>query len=68
MTLIELKKSIHQKIDGLNDRELLEIIDTLLTNRIKTLENSILTGYDQSRKGLTRPHTNVMQEFRDKNK
>jgi hypothetical protein len=68
MTLIELKKSIHQKIDGLNDRELLEIIDTLLTNRNKDFQKSLLIGYAQSQKGLTRPHNNVMQEFIDKYK
>ena len=32
------------------------------------LEKSILTGYEQSKKGLTRPHTDVMQEFIDKYK
>ncbi|OCX51119.1 hypothetical protein BEL04_20625 [Mucilaginibacter sp. PPCGB 2223] len=30
MTLIELKKSIHQKVDDLNDRELLELVDALI--------------------------------------
>lgn len=30
MTLIELKKSIHQKVEGLNDRELLELIDAIV--------------------------------------
>jgi hypothetical protein len=34
----------------------------------EALEKSILIGYDQSEKGLTRPHTKVMQEFIDKYK
>ena len=34
----------------------------------EALEKSILTGYEQSKKDLTRPHTKVMQEFIDKYK
>lgn len=34
----------------------------------EALEKSILAGYDQSEKGLTRPHAQVMQEFIDKYK
>jgi hypothetical protein len=33
MTLIELKKSIHQKVDKLDDRELLELINQLARKR-----------------------------------
>ena len=32
------------------------------------LDRSILAGYEQSEKGLTRPHDKVMQEFIDKYK
>ena len=35
---------------------------------LEALEKSIQTGYSQSEKGLTRPHTQVMQEFIDKYK
>ncbi|HWD88733.1 MAG TPA: hypothetical protein VG367_11445 [Mucilaginibacter sp.] len=35
---------------------------------LEALEKSIMTGYDQSEKGLTRPHAKVIQEFRDKYK
>lgn len=66
MTLIVLKKSIHQNIDESNDFELLEVIHALLTNRNKALQKSILTGYLQSAKGLTKPHAEVMQEFIEK--
>ena len=31
MTLIELKKSIHEKIDGVNDEHLLEEVAAILT-------------------------------------
>jgi len=68
MTLVELKKSIHQNIDESNDFELLEKIHALLTNRNKAFQKSILTGYLQSVKGLTRPHAKVIQEFIDKYK
>lgn len=30
MTLVELKKSIHEKIDNLNDTDLLEIVNQLI--------------------------------------
>ncbi len=66
MTLVELKKSIHQGIDESNDRQLLEVIDALLTNRNRDFQKSLLTGYIQSRRGLTRSHKNVIQEFIDK--
>ncbi|MBS1527931.1 MAG: hypothetical protein JST19_19960 [Bacteroidetes bacterium] len=32
----------------------------------EALEQSILKGYAESEKGLTRPHADVMQEFRNK--
>jgi hypothetical protein len=66
MTLQELKKSIYKKVDDLNNRELLELIDELLTMNPEALEKSILTGYEQSEKGLTKPHSKVMQGFIDK--
>ncbi|HVS91107.1 MAG TPA: hypothetical protein VHE59_03680 [Mucilaginibacter sp.] len=34
----------------------------------EALEKSIMTGYEQSKNGLTRPHDKVMQEFIDKYK
>lgn len=34
----------------------------------EALEQSILKGYAESEKGLTRPHAAVMQQFRDKYK
>lgn len=37
-------------------------------NDQEALEKSILTGYEQSEKGLTRPHVEVMQEFINKYK
>jgi len=63
MTLIDLKKSIHEKIDNSNDQELLEMINAMLTAEDKALQSSILLGYMQSVQGLTRPHVEVMQEF-----
>jgi hypothetical protein len=34
----------------------------------EALEKSILVGYEQSKKRLTKPHAKAMQEFRDKYK
>jgi len=33
MTLQELKKSIHKKVDDSNDRELLELIDAMISRK-----------------------------------
>lgn len=38
MTLMELKKSIHEKIDDLNDPDFLELVNTLIHNRDKVFE------------------------------
>ncbi|HTI57618.1 hypothetical protein [Mucilaginibacter sp.] len=34
----------------------------------EALQRSIMTGYEQSGQGLTKPHAKVMQEFIDKYK
>jgi hypothetical protein len=38
MTLIELKKSIHEKIDKVNDQEFLEIVDSMINNKNKVFQ------------------------------
>ena len=40
MTLIELKKSIHDKVDDLNDPDFLELVNTLVHNKDKVFEVS----------------------------
>jgi hypothetical protein len=38
MTLVELKKSLHERIDELNDQEFLEIVDTMIRNKDKVFQ------------------------------
>ncbi|HEY8782794.1 MAG TPA: hypothetical protein VIM16_14310 [Mucilaginibacter sp.] len=38
MTLIELKKSIHEKIDDLNDPDFLELVNTFIHNKDKVFK------------------------------
>jgi predicted transcriptional regulator len=68
MTLIELKKSIHQKIDDLNDRELLELIDALLTNRNKVFQipEVHLAGIRQGEEDIKNGDFFTMEEFEKK--
>ena len=40
MTLIELKKSLHEKIDGLDDQEFLDIMNTMISNKNKVFQIS----------------------------
>jgi len=40
MTLIELKKWLHEKIDGLDDQEFLDIMNTMISNKNKVFQIS----------------------------
>ncbi len=57
MTLIELKKSIHQKVDDLNDRELLELVDAIVNRKDEAfvipehMKEGIKRGVEDIKKG-----------------
>jgi hypothetical protein len=38
MTLIELKKSLHEKIEGLDDQEFLDAMNTMINNKDKVFQ------------------------------
>lgn len=38
MTLLELKKTLHEKIDVLNDQEFLQLMDTMINNKDKVFQ------------------------------
>lgn len=57
MTLVELKKSIHKKIDDLNDPDFLELVNKLIHNKDKVFEipghmkEGIRQGVDDIKQG-----------------
>ena len=54
MTLIELKKSIHEKIDGLNDQDFLEMVNTMITHKDKVFQipEEHIAGIEQGRQDI----------------
>lgn len=57
MTLVELKKSIHQRVDDLNDRELLELVDAIVNRKDEVfiipeyMKKGIRKGMEDIKKG-----------------
>lgn len=54
MTLIELKKSIHQRVDDLNDPELLEKVSALLEHK-----ESVFIIPEHMKEGIRRANDDV---------
>jgi hypothetical protein len=67
MTLIELKKSIHAKIDDVNDPDFLEMVN-LLKNKGKVFEipEVHLAGIEQGKKDMKNGDFFTMEEFEKK--
>jgi hypothetical protein len=65
MTLVELKKSIHAKIDDLNDPEFLELVNTLINNKDKVFQipEAHLTGIEQGIQDIKNGDFITMEEF-----
>jgi hypothetical protein len=65
MTLVELKKSIHQKIDGLNDRELLEIINQIAHSKAEVFQipEEHLKGIRQGKEDIKNGDFITLEEF-----
>ena len=65
MTLIELKKSIHQKIDDLNDQDFLKLVDTMISNKGKVFQipEEHLIGIKQGMEDMKNGDFITMEEF-----
>ena len=65
MTLIELKKSIHEKIDDLNDPDFLELVNTMINNKDKVFQipEEHLTGIEQGIQDIKNGDFISMEEF-----
>ena len=68
MTLIELKESLHKKIDNLNDPDYLEMLDVMISQKDDVfivpehMKAGIMQGMDDIKNG--RVHT--MEDFEKK--
>jgi predicted transcriptional regulator len=65
MTLIELKKSIHKKVDDLDDPDFLELVNTLIDNKGKVFEipEEHLAGIEQGGQDIKNGDFITLEEF-----
>ena len=68
MTLIELKKSIHEKIDSLNDQDYLEMLESMLDNReeVFIIPEHMKEGIRQGKEDIKNGRIHTMEDFEKK--
>jgi hypothetical protein len=68
MTLIELKKSIHEKIDGVNDEHLLEEVAAILTKNenVFIIPEHMKEGIRQGQEDIKNGRIHTMEDFEKK--
>jgi hypothetical protein len=68
MTLVELKKSIHKRVDDLNDRELLELVDAIVSRKDKVfiIPEHMKEGIRQGVEDVKRGDLFTMSDFEKK--
>lgn len=68
MTLIELKKSIHKKVDELDDPELLELVNSVLKKKddVFIIPEHMKEGIKQGEEDIKRGDFITMEEFEKK--
>ena len=68
MTLIELKKSIHKKVDELDDPELLKLVNSLLRQKddVFVIPEHMKEGIKQGGEDIKRGDFITMEEFEKK--
>jgi len=68
MTLIELKKSIHEKVDESNYRDLLETINTMIDNygKVFIIPEHMKEGIRQDMKDIENGNFLTMEDFEKK--
>jgi len=68
MTLIELKKSIHKRVDDLNDRELLELVDAIVSRKDKVfiIPEHMKEGIRQGAEDIKKGDVFTMDDFEKK--
>ena len=68
MTLMELKKSIHKKVDDLNDRELLELVDAIVNRKdeVFVIPEHMKAGIRQGMEDIKNGDFFTMEDFEKK--
>ena len=68
MTLIELKESLHKKIDGLNDQQFLEYVDEIITNKeeVPVISQHIRDEIEQGRRDIENGDFITIEELKKK--
>lgn len=68
MTLLELKKSLHQKIDNLNDPAYLEMLESMIDQREKVfiIPEYMLEGIKQGEEDIKNGDIFTMEDFEKK--
>jgi len=68
MTLIELKKSIHEKLDGVTDEHLLEEVAAILAKneKIFIIPEPMKEGIRQGQEDIKNGRTYTMEDFEKK--
>ena len=65
MTLIELKESLHKKIDGLNDQQFLEYVDEIITNKeeVFIIPEHIRPGIERGLEDIKNGRVHSVEDF-----
>ena len=65
MTLTKLKRSIHEKIDRLEDQDLLEMFDTMLAQRkdVFTIPEHMKDGIRQGKQDIKNGNIYTMEDL-----
>jgi predicted transcriptional regulator len=65
MTLVELKKSLHEKIEELNDPDYLEMLDTMISQKDEVFQipEEHLAGIKQGEQDIKNGDFLTMKEF-----
>jgi predicted transcriptional regulator len=68
MTLVELKKSIHEKIDTLDDENLLEMVNSILiqNNEVFIIPEHMKEGIKQGKRDIENGDIYTMEELEKK--
>jgi len=68
MTLVELKKSIHEKIDHLDDPDYLDMLNTMLYNKdeVFNIPQNMKEGIRQGAEDIRNGDAYTMEDFETK--
>ncbi len=68
MTLIELKKSIHEKVDNLDDPDYLDMLNTMLYNKdeVFIIPEHMKEGIKQGTEDIKNGYIFTMNDFESK--